>query len=247
MVTSRVGLSAAVPMMGLLALVSTAALPDPQAAPAPAPVTSTTTTVPSTTTTTEPPLEPGDEAASVVRRGDQLEVTLATDVLFEFNSATLAPEAVARLTALAPRLARSATPGVVTIVGHTDSIGSEAANQALSEARALAVPRRDRRRPPRPAVPGVRPALGVVPSADLVDGSDAGGAVDGSAGRAHQGAANVISTRRLRVQRRLPGVPRVDRGGAAVGRWRVSRRRRRSGGLGQKLPVTTRLLVLRCE
>ena len=139
MVTSRVGLSAAVPVVGLLAVVSTAAMPDPQPAPAPAPVTSTTTTAPSTTTSTEPPLEPGDEAATVVRRGDQLEVTLATDVLFEFNSATLAPEAVARLTALAPRLARSATPGVVSIVGHSDSIGSEAVNQVLSEARAAAV------------------------------------------------------------------------------------------------------------
>jgi outer membrane protein OmpA-like peptidoglycan-associated protein len=86
----------------------------------------------------------------VVQKGDQLEVTLATDVLFEFNSATLAPAAVASLTALAPRIARSAASGMVTIVGHTDSRGAEAVNQALSEARAQAV---------QVALAGARPDL----------------------------------------------------------------------------------------
>lgn len=131
---------AAVPVVGLLAVVSTAAMPGPRPPAPPVRATSTTTPQPTSTTTTQPPLgAAGDGTASVVRKGDQLEVTLATDVLFEFNSATLAPSARDSLTALAPRLARSVTSGVVTIVGHTDSIGTEAANQALSEARAQAV------------------------------------------------------------------------------------------------------------
>ena len=134
------GLSAAVPVIGLLAIVSTAAMPGPPARPLPGAAASTTTTAEAVTTTTEPGLEVGGASgASVIRRGDQLEVTLGTDVLFAFGSATLEPAAAARLTALAPRLARSARPGVVAVVGHTDSIGSEAANQALSEARAQAV------------------------------------------------------------------------------------------------------------
>jgi len=135
-----VGLSAAVPVIGLLAVVSTAAMPGPPSGPLPTSTASTTTTTAAPTTTAEPGLEVGGESgASVIRRGDQLEVTLATDVLFAFGSVTLEPPAVERLTELAPRLARSARLGVVAIVGHTDSIGSEAANQVLSEARAQAV------------------------------------------------------------------------------------------------------------
>lgn len=138
------GPSAALPLVGLFAIVSTAALPGPPVEPLPPPVVVTTTTIATTTvpapTTTAAPLgSAGDGTASVVRRGDQVEVTLATDVLFEFNSAALTPSATATLTGLAPRLAQSANPGVVTIVGHTDSIGSESTNQALSEARAQAV------------------------------------------------------------------------------------------------------------
>jgi OOP family OmpA-OmpF porin len=143
-VTARMKPYAAVPVVGLLAVVSTAALPGPRVdpvpveAPAPAPA-AVTTSVPPPSPTTVPPLEVGDATASVVRKGDQLEVTLSTDVLFDFSSAALAPSARDSLTALAPRIARSASPGIVAIVGHTDSVGGEALNQALSEARAQAV------------------------------------------------------------------------------------------------------------
>ena len=142
--SSRVRLSAAVPLVALLAVVSTAAVPGPPARrlSLPVPPTTTTTAPPpsTTTTTTAPPLgSAGDGTESVVRKGDQLEVTLATDVLFEFNSATLAPSATASLAALAPRIASSAAHGVVSIVGHTDSVGADAFNQSLSEARAQAV------------------------------------------------------------------------------------------------------------
>jgi outer membrane protein OmpA-like peptidoglycan-associated protein len=60
------------------------------------------------------------------------------DVLFETGSARLRPAALERLRPLASYL--SANPDVpVRIDGHTDSVGSDAANQLLSERRAGAV------------------------------------------------------------------------------------------------------------
>jgi len=60
------------------------------------------------------------------------------DVLFETGSARLRPAATERLQPLASYL--SANPDVpVRIDGHTDSVGSDAANQLLSERRAGAV------------------------------------------------------------------------------------------------------------
>lgn len=60
------------------------------------------------------------------------------DVLFETGSARLRPAALERLRPLASYL--SANPDVpVRIDGHTDSVGSDSANQLLSERRAGAV------------------------------------------------------------------------------------------------------------
>ena len=60
------------------------------------------------------------------------------DVLFETGSARLRPAAVERLRPLASYL--SANPDVpARIDGHTDSVGSDSANQLLSERRAEAV------------------------------------------------------------------------------------------------------------
>jgi outer membrane protein OmpA-like peptidoglycan-associated protein len=60
------------------------------------------------------------------------------DVLFETGSALLRPAALERLRPLASYL--SANPDVpVRIDGHTDSVGSDSANQLLSERRAEAV------------------------------------------------------------------------------------------------------------
>jgi outer membrane protein OmpA-like peptidoglycan-associated protein len=60
------------------------------------------------------------------------------DVLFETGSARLRPAALQRLRPLASYL--SANPDVpVRIDGHTDSVGSDSANQLLSERRAEAV------------------------------------------------------------------------------------------------------------
>lgn len=69
---------------------------------------------------------------------DTVEVALAADVLFAFDSADLTPEAAARIAEVAARVGAEAT-GQVAVVGHTDSVGENAYNQTLSEQRAQAV------------------------------------------------------------------------------------------------------------
>ncbi len=61
------------------------------------------------------------------------------DVLFDFGSAELQPAADEALTEVAASLNERHPSGPILIGGHTDSVGDEAANQALSEARAEAV------------------------------------------------------------------------------------------------------------
>lgn len=65
-------------------------------------------------------------------------VELATDVLFAFDSAELAPEATGALNRTA-ELIRAGGAGEIRIVGHTDSMGEEAYNQQLSLRRASTV------------------------------------------------------------------------------------------------------------
>lgn len=65
-------------------------------------------------------------------------VTLPGDPLFAFGKADLTPEAEELLEDLADRLRRE-RPTKIDISGHTDAIGSIAANQKLSERRAAAV------------------------------------------------------------------------------------------------------------
>ncbi|MCJ8219810.1 MULTISPECIES: porin OmpA [Aeromonas] len=66
--------------------------------------------------------------------------TLSSDVLFDFNKATLKPEASQALDSLYSQI-EEARPkdGVATVIGHTDRIGSDAYNQKLSEQRAQTV------------------------------------------------------------------------------------------------------------
>ncbi|MDX7922888.1 porin OmpA [Aeromonas media] len=66
--------------------------------------------------------------------------SLDSDVLFEFNKATLKPAASQALDNLfAQILAANPKDGVATVIGHTDRLGSDAYNQALSEQRARTV------------------------------------------------------------------------------------------------------------
>jgi outer membrane protein OmpA-like peptidoglycan-associated protein len=63
---------------------------------------------------------------------------VGADALFEFDQATLTPDAEETLTALVPLLAK-AGKHPVSVEGHTDAKGSDAYNQTLSEKRASAV------------------------------------------------------------------------------------------------------------
>lgn len=62
----------------------------------------------------------------------------AGDVLFEFDKSDLTAEAQSQLTTLLPRLT-AADVVSVKVDGHTDSMGSDPYNQALSERRAASV------------------------------------------------------------------------------------------------------------
>lgn len=80
----------------------------------------------------------GDEA-TVLPEIARLEIP--GDILFAFDRAELRPEARAVLAPLAAPLAGDGDGGPIEIGGHTDSRGSNAYNQALSERRAAAVAR----------------------------------------------------------------------------------------------------------
>jgi len=67
----------------------------------------------------------------------QTVVTIGSDVLFDFGSATLTPDATVKIKDVAGRIGAGARP--VAVVGYTDSIGDDAANVALSVRRAEAV------------------------------------------------------------------------------------------------------------
>ncbi len=63
---------------------------------------------------------------------------VVADALFEFDKATLTPDAEETLKALVPLLAK-AGKHPATVEGHTDSKGADAYNQTLSEQRARTV------------------------------------------------------------------------------------------------------------
>ena len=67
-----------------------------------------------------------------------IEVTLAADVLFDFDKADIKPAAESALHELA-RMIRDKAHGATAIHGYTDGLGGEAYNQRLSERRAASV------------------------------------------------------------------------------------------------------------
>ena len=73
--------------------------------------------------------------ATVERVGEGIAVTFASGLLYDFDSDVVRPEAQKNLSSLASSL--NQYPGSdILIVGHTDQVGSDAYNQALSERRA---------------------------------------------------------------------------------------------------------------
>ncbi|MCC2321453.1 OmpA family protein [Cellulomonas xiejunii] len=79
-----------------------------------------------------------DGAVQTVESVEKVEVTLGSDVLFEFDQATLTPAASEAITLVAQRIAER-EPGTVAVVGHTDDQGDDAYNQDLSQRRAQTV------------------------------------------------------------------------------------------------------------
>lgn len=74
----------------------------------------------------------------VERDGDQITLTAPEAITFDFNSSTLKPQFRASLDNVAATLAQYDRT-FVDVYGHTDSVGSDAYNQALSERRATTV------------------------------------------------------------------------------------------------------------
>jgi outer membrane protein OmpA-like peptidoglycan-associated protein len=74
-----------------------------------------------------------------VRETDlEIRIDMAADVLFDFNKSNILPKAQEALKQAADVI-RQKAKGTVRIEGHTDSVGSDAYNQRLSERRAESV------------------------------------------------------------------------------------------------------------
>ena len=78
------------------------------------------------------------EAIAVKREGDMLALTFKSDVTFDVNSATIRPGFYTELQQVA-QILNKYPETTIQVIGHTDSTGSEAYNQTLSERRASSV------------------------------------------------------------------------------------------------------------
>lgn len=81
---------------------------------------------------------PGADIDAVGAIGSAFQATLSSAVLFDFNDDTIKPEAAEVLKELVAELSRQELRMLV-IEGHTDAVGTDAYNQALSRRRAEAV------------------------------------------------------------------------------------------------------------
>src|SRR6266568_4401967 len=82
-------------------------------------------------------LEQNIPGATIQRVGEGIAVTFASGILFPFNSTEILPAGKENLTQLANSLEKYPNSDVL-IVGHTDSVGTDAYNLDLSQRRALA-------------------------------------------------------------------------------------------------------------
>lgn len=74
----------------------------------------------------------------VVRQGDNITLNMPSNITFAFNSANLDPQFHPVLDNVASTLTEY-NQTIVEVAGHTDSIGTDAVNQRLSEQRAASV------------------------------------------------------------------------------------------------------------
>jgi outer membrane protein OmpA-like peptidoglycan-associated protein len=80
-----------------------------------------------------------DQSSVTTEEAEEVTIDLAADVLFAFDKADLSAAAQAKLAEVAAQVKERAAPGSLTIVGHTDSKGTDAYNNDLSKRRAQAV------------------------------------------------------------------------------------------------------------
>ena len=74
----------------------------------------------------------------VIRQGDELLLRMPSGITFDFNSYVVKPQFQATLNEVAQTL-NNYPATMIDVLGHTDSVGSDAYNQTLSERRAQAV------------------------------------------------------------------------------------------------------------
>jgi outer membrane protein OmpA-like peptidoglycan-associated protein len=82
-------------------------------------------------------LEQSIPGATITRVGEGIAVTFPSGILFPFNSTDILPAGRDNLRQLASSLDKYPNSDIL-IVGHTDSVGTDAYNQDLSQRRALA-------------------------------------------------------------------------------------------------------------
>jgi outer membrane protein OmpA-like peptidoglycan-associated protein len=82
-------------------------------------------------------LEQSIPGATVQRVGEGIAVTFASGILFPFNSTEILPDGRTNLQQLANSLEKYPNSDIL-IVGHTDSVGTDAYNLDLSQRRAMA-------------------------------------------------------------------------------------------------------------
>jgi len=80
-----------------------------------------------------------DMTAPVAKTKKETKFSLLGDVLFDFDKATIRPQADAVLRRIAARIKKDFRRGRVRVEGHTDSMGSDAYNRKLSKHRAASV------------------------------------------------------------------------------------------------------------